>query len=442
MEVPSCSPGRLGVSSNEHWSSVSVSELESPTRSKSGRYFVTSDSCSVCDGLRRSLSPQIEDERGGAAALSPMNYPVHSWYTYVQTYSPEFVRRTTQKVGASRNDLVIDPFSGTGTTLVEARSSGVDSVGIEAIDFLAYISRIKTGWKVNVADQLEQAGRIGRKSAQEILGKENPSHFIKSTSIETDETKLRYLEFLQKNYVSAEPLAKLLALKQAVLELGNDEETASLLMLAIAAIARPCSNMRFGPEIGLRRNSTTQVDVFTAFQTKIDSIVHDLRGIPIDLRLGDRKVITGDSREISTILKETNWITTHEKSHIITSPPYPQDHDYTRSVRLESVLLGFGKNVQDFRKFKKRMIRSSTRGIYSSDDDTTYIERFDEITHLARRIDRRVKETGGTSGFEKLYSKLVTEYFGGMFRFLTEAHEVLAPEALSLSWLEIRMPSR
>lgn len=41
------------------------------------------------------------------------------------------------------------------------------------------------------------------------------------------------------------------------------------------------------------------------------------------------------------------------------------------------------------------------------------------------RVDRRVKETNGTSGFEKLYAKLVGEYFGGMYRSLQEMFKVL-----------------
>jgi hypothetical protein len=395
---------------------------------RSGRYFIHDYPCHVCDRLKERPLSSIEEEKGGPASLAATKYPVHNWYTYVQTYSPEFVRHVMQKVGITRNDLIIDAFSGTGTTLVEARLHGVDSVGIEAIDLLAFVSRVKSECSRDLAEQLKLTSKAVREKAEQFYQKTCGDNFIRDLDTETDQAKLRYSEFLEKRYISPKSLAKLLALKHTISQLRRDQKTEDILMLALAGITLSCSNMRFGPEIGLKKTHAHDNDVFATFQKKIDRMVDDLKQMPPDSRLGKSVVRTGDSREMNEVLKQAAPRSQYQRRHIITSPPYPQDHDYTRSVRVESVLLGFARDMKDFRKLKERMVRSSTRSVYSSDNDASYVREFHDVSDLATEIDRRVKETGGTSGFEKLYSKLVREYFGGMYRFLTQAYEAVGQE--------------
>ena len=54
---------------------------------------------------------------------------------------------------------------------------------------------------------------------------------------------------------------------------------------------------------------------------------------------------------------------------VITSPPYPNEKDYSRTVRLESVLLGHIHERSDLQAMKRGLVRSNTRGVYRNDDD-------------------------------------------------------------------------
>jgi len=89
------------------------------------------------------------------------------------------------------------------------------------------------------------------------------------------------------------------------------------------------------------------------------------------------------------------------------------------------MFMGYTTNMNDFRKVRKRMLRGATTNIYKDDNDSQHIQDFKSIQEITRKIDRRLKQSGATSGFEKLYTKLVREYFGGMYLVFQNAHKVL-----------------
>ena len=114
---------------------------------------------------------------------------------------------------------------------------------------------------------------------------------------------------------------------------------------------------------------------------------------------------------------------------VITSPPYPNEKDYTRTTRLESVLLGFINNKLELRELKKHLLRSNTRGVYKDDDDDEWVKGNQSIQQIAESIERRRAELGKNSGFERLYGKVTRLYFGGMARHFSMLRHVLRPGA-------------
>ena len=71
------------------------------------------------------------------------------------------------------------------------------------------------------------------------------------------------------------------------------------------------------------------------------------------------------------------------------------------------------------------MIRGSTTNIYKEDNERTLVDDIREIKEVTDLIEARLNNDGATSGFEKLYTKLVSEYFGGMYNTLLECFSIL-----------------
>jgi hypothetical protein len=74
---------------------------------------------------------------------SPVTGLTHNFYRYPARFSPKFVRAAIEAFSA-RGDLVLDPFAGGGTTLVEALALGRHAVGIDISSLAAFISEVKT----------------------------------------------------------------------------------------------------------------------------------------------------------------------------------------------------------------------------------------------------------------------------------------------------------
>jgi DNA modification methylase len=135
------------------------------------------------------------------------------------------------------------------------------------------------------------------------------------------------------------------------------------------------------------------------------------------------QVFHADSRQSLKVL-ERNSI-----DAVICSPPYPNEKDYTRTTRLETVLLGLIQNKRELQTIKRDLMRSNTRNVYKGDDDDKWVSDHMEIQRIADAIEARRIELNKTSGFERLYAKVTRLYFGGLARHLAELRCVLRPGA-------------
>lgn len=193
-------------------------------------------------------------------------------------------------------------------------------------------------------------------------------------------------------------------------------------LLALAkALVTSISNLQFGPEVGVGP-AKADAPVVSAWLRLVNQMAQDLRALGSRVQVPAR-VHHADSRDLSTLI-EPNSIDT-----VITSPPYPNEKDYTRTTRLETILLGFIASKKELQALKRTMVRSNTRGVYKEDADHQVVAEHSEIQRIAEAIEARRIELGKTSGFERLYAKVTKLYFGGMARHFAELRQVLRPNA-------------
>ncbi|HEV3256657.1 MAG TPA: DNA methyltransferase [Gemmataceae bacterium] len=364
--------------------------------------------------------------------LLPQDRPAHEWYRFVLSFPPHLVRDYLGRFGLDSHHHVLDPFCGTGTTLVECKKLGIPSIGVEANPMAHFASRVKLDWAPSPEGLLSHAERGADLAATrlEAEGIEDDASFPLAGKVHRGNRPngqaLRTLppkkiRLLLTNSISPLPLHKALVLLDC-LEETYDPPYAAHERLALAkALVYSISNLHFGPEVGVAA-AKADAPVVAAWAGAVRTMAGDLRelrpkqGTPA-------QVHCADARYIGQLLKPRSV------DAVITSPPYPNEKDYTRTTRLESVLLGFVNEMADVRALKKNLVRSNTRGVYKGDDDDQWVAAHPEIGRIADAIEARRVELGKTSGFERMYARVTRLYFGGMARHLAELRTVLRPGA-------------
>lgn len=367
-----------------------------------------------------AIKPQ-RVRNGSINALQKADLPIHGWYRFVQSFPPHLVRQYISAFDLGPRDVLLDPFCGTGTTLVEAKKNAIPSVGCDAHPFASLVSRVKTNWKVDakvLASLVERVLRRAQARTSQLglhtLSVDSPTpdngtrHARDWFKLTGDEEEL-----LPTGFLSQRPLQRLLILRNEIDRHASEAapEIQEFLLVALAhVIANGAGNFAFGPEI-YRTKSKPDYDVLGHFSRHAGSMISELRDQQLAGRANTYSIaLMDDARQLSQI--PTNI------AAVITSPPYPNEKDYTRTTRVESVLLRLVSDKASLRGVKNTLLRSNTRNIFVSDTDNEEVKEFASIRRVCREIEKRRIELDKDSGFEKLYHKVVSHYFGGMRRHL------------------------
>ena len=340
---------------------------------------------------------------------------VHDWYRFVLSYPPHLVQHYLEKFELGRDRQVLDPFCGTGTTVVECKKLGIASVGVEANPMAQFAGSVKLDWTPDPDNLLESADRIAT-ATQTAL--EEAGDRYRSLPAESEKILLKHGKD-KTSSISPLPLHKTLVLLE---QIARDESFSSHQRLAVAkALVTGVGNLRFGPEVGVTK-AKPDAPVVESWLKAVGQIAEDLRQLQ-PLQATPAKVFQADSRQILQVLEPGSI------DAIITSPPYPNEKDYTRTTRLESVVLGFIRSKSELRAFKEGLMRSNTRNVFKADADDRWVSQHPEIQKVAKEIEDRRISLGKTSGFERVYYRAVKLYFGGMAKHLADLRYILRPGA-------------
>jgi len=116
---------------------------------------------------------------------------VHRLHPYLGKFIPQLVEVFLKKY-FKKGDTILDPFSGSGTTLIETNILGINSIGIELSAFNVLIQKVKTKKYDNqeVEREIKDALRRLRAFSRQLTTGERPLFNI---DIEKFETGSKYL---------------------------------------------------------------------------------------------------------------------------------------------------------------------------------------------------------------------------------------------------------
>lgn len=164
------------------------------------------------------------------------------------------------------------------------------------------------------------------------------------------------------------------------------------------------------------------MDVFGIFEERVlgllESILEHRKNYP---------EVDSNTYEGNSLNGGLSVLSPESVTHVITSPPYPAEHDYTRMTRLELAFGGFISNNGDLKKIKRNMVPCSSKSSYADQKFYDEVKSFSCVRDLKERI--FLESESRNHGFARVYPRLVGDYFGGMFMHFQALKPYLKPGA-------------
>ena len=70
-------------------------------------------------------------------------YATHGLFPYRGKFHPQMIKAIINIIGVKPGEILLDPMMGSGTTLVEASTMGIHSVGVELSPFTVFMAKVK-----------------------------------------------------------------------------------------------------------------------------------------------------------------------------------------------------------------------------------------------------------------------------------------------------------
>jgi 16S rRNA G966 N2-methylase RsmD len=342
--------------------------------------------------LHLTATPTAKAARIGAFGDN-MKLPVHRWFRYSAGFSADWARKVIVEANVE-SCRVLDPFAGSGTTLLAAQEAGADSLGFEAHPFVARIARAKLGCQAT-PEAFEAAVRdlIRRAEQQSLVWNDPPP-------------------LLSKCY-TAEALNSLYSLRESFQTFECSHALRELVWLAITSILRECSYVGTAQWQYVLPNKTKAKtkEPSQALRLRAADMAADMRYAK-QAYTGMALICEGDARCAHEVK------TGGQFDLVVTSPPYPNNYDYADATRLEMSFWGDIRSWGELHSAVRHKLICSCSQHSSAEklelDELLENPAIAPIRKALTEVCRHLEKVRETKGGKKSYHTMIAAYFIGL----------------------------
>ncbi len=338
------------------------------------------------------------------AAVTGNNHGLHK---YPAKFIPQFPEWALRFSGRQAGARVLDPFCGSGTTLIEAGLKGFHSAGRDISPLAITITTAKTS---KLGCGLDDALSAIRKIILEA--KTRSATLQRVLEAHVGENCLG-VHSTWSNWFRAQELSELLALRDAITQ-GDHPSLSPLLLATLSSVVKSASYLN-EDQIKVRyEHGKILASVYDSFSRSAErSIINQISlnnkyvssGATFDVKIGCAGQLDFDNESIDCV---------------ITSPPYVNAVDYTMNQKYNSFVLGI-IDPADFKAHCRDYIGMTERAVKSDDLKEMKITGDTEI-------DRYIASLWGAGDtVSRNRAFILHNYFDGMQNNFHEIHRVLVP---------------
>lgn len=269
----------------------------------------------------------IEDSAGSRGKRQATRYSAHGLHEYKGRFNPQIARALVNILGASQGTRVLDPFCGSGTTLVECAHLGVPATGIDINPLAIFLAKAKL-------QALSVGGAALRKSLMRVTAGK-PLRTPPATD------SARHSDGYLARWFTADKLTAFEELRARIIAYGGAGRD---VLLAVASNLLREYSLQEPRDLRIRRRDAVPdlPDVTDSFVTAASQFIEKMAAAEehFDAAEMDIEAFVGDAREESsaTLCKRGRKF-----GCAITSPPYATALPYIDTQRLSLVWLGLAQ---------------------------------------------------------------------------------------------------
>ena len=261
------------------------------------------------------------------------NYPRHSWFDIKEGYSTDLVKNVLLDLKINKDDgYIMDPFSGSGTTVLASSILGYQSIGIEVNPFLYYLSKIKN---INYSNKFNLfLNRFKKLNIKRQILSEVP--------------KLSISKKLFKNQLN-----EILKIKNWIGKIKDNNCKELFFCAYLCSLDKASYAKKDGNGLKYPKNKIPQ-NFRDVFISNLEKFIEDTKKVKIKkkplLFLGNNlKILSQNSFK----QKYRNKI-----ALCVFSPPYANCFDYTEVYKTELWFGDFVKEYKDIRNLRNKTLSS------------------------------------------------------------------------------------
>ncbi len=240
--------------------------------------------------------------------IGELSYLTHNYYRYYGKFPPSIPRKLLRDFRPRPGAWVLDPYSGSGTTLVEALCEGVPSIGVDISPLATLAGNVKTTIVDDASVRENLRAVLDAASRSDPMLPEKPSQWF-----------------------SDEATADLGRLKAALVALPGGP-VRSFLVLAFFAIIRRVSKAHDGEVRPHINEAKRERDVLGAYTKKVGDMLDRMAVLRSEAKVNTPALaMTADSRSVA----DNEEIRARDIGMVISHPPYLNCFDYVPVYKLE-----------------------------------------------------------------------------------------------------------
>ena len=260
----------------------------------------------------------------------------HAIHTYPARMHPATARAAIELIARAKS-VVLDPFCGSGTTMVEARRIGAHAIGVDANPLAVLIARAKT-WTA-IAARRAKLDAVGGDLAADALAAGKAAR------------RAGYEERAMRAPRGADPAVRNRRLHQwfaphvrrelehiagGIDEIAaRDQELADVLLVVLSSILYKVSCRASDTDPSRVERRIGRGAAARLFGERVDALCKGLNVLAGGARAPMPQIRLGDARELRKAQLSLDSV-----DAIVTSPPYAGTYDYTEQHRLRLDFLG------------------------------------------------------------------------------------------------------